>query len=62
MKTKIDKEINKLVILAILKKDLLEFYSPEMAIHRKNSDIPKVVADLRYLQTRMPQLNMISTF
>ena len=61
MKTKIDKEINKLVILGILKKDLSEFYSPEMAIHRKNSDIPKVVADFWYLQTRLPHLNMIFT-
>ena len=60
MKTKIDKEINKLVILGILINDLSEFYSPEMAIHRKNSDIPKVVVDLRYLQTRLP--HMIFTF
>ena len=47
MKTKIYQEINKLVILGIIKKDLSEVYSLEMAIHRKNSDISKVVADLR---------------
>ena len=40
MKPKIDKEMNKLVILGILKKELSRFYRPEMAIHRKNSDIP----------------------
>ena len=27
-----------------------------MAIHRKNSDIPRIVADSRYLKTRLPQL------
>ena len=54
MKTKIDKEINKLVILG--KKELSRFYSLEMAIHRQNSDIPKVVADLRYLQTSIATL------
>ena len=29
----------------------------EMAIHRKNSNISKVVADFRHLQTRFPHLN-----
>ena len=29
-----------------------------MAIPRKKSDIPRVVADFRYLNTRLPQLNM----
>ena len=70
MKTKIYQEINKLVILGIIKKDLSEVYSLEMvirvyslemAIHRKNSDISKVVADYRHLQTRLPNLNMIFT-
>ena len=55
------KEINKLVILGIIKKWLSEVYSLEMAIHRKNSDISKVVADFRHLQTRLPHLNMIFT-
>ena len=58
MKPKIDKEMNKLVILGILKKELSGFSSPAMAIPRKNSDIPRVVADFRYLNTRLPQLNM----
>ena len=35
MKTKIYKEINKLVILGIIKKWLSEVYSLAMAIHRK---------------------------
>ena len=70
MKTKIYQEINKLVILAIIKKDLSEVYSLEMvirvyslemAIHRKNSDISKVVADLRHFQTRLTHSNMIFT-
>ena len=35
MKTKIYKEIKKLVVLGIIKKWLSEVYSLEMAIHRK---------------------------
>ena len=58
MKPKIDKEMNKLVILGILKKDLSGFSSPAMAIPRKNSNVPRVVADFRYLNTRLLQLNM----
>ena len=58
MKPKIDKEMNKLVILGILKKELSGFSSPAMAIPRKNSNDPRVVADFRYLNTRLPQLNM----
>ena len=58
MKPKIDKEKNKLVILGILKKELSGFSSPAMAIPRKNSNVPRVVADFRYLNTRLPQLNM----
>ena len=58
MKGKIDKEMNKLCILGILRKELSGFSSPAMAIPRKNSDIPRVVADFRYLNTRLPQLNM----
>ena len=69
MKTKIYKEINKLVILGIIKKELSEVYSLEMVIRslqprnghtqKKNSDISKVVEDFRHLQTRLPHLNMI---
>ena len=58
MKEKIDREMNKLCILDILRKELSGFSSPAMAIPRKNSDIPRVVADFRYLNTRLPQLNM----
>ena len=58
MKPNIDKEMNKLVILGILKKELSGFSSPAMAIPRKNSNVPRVVADFRYLNTRLPQLNM----
>ena len=61
MKTKIYKEINKLVLLGIIKKELAEVYSLEMAIHRKNNDISKVVEDYRHLQIRLPHLNMIFT-
>ena len=35
---------------------VIRVYSLEMAIHRKNSDISKVVADFRHFQTRLPQL------
>ena len=58
MKPRIDKEMNKLVILGILRKELSGFSSPAMAIPRKNSNVPRVVADFRYLNTRLPQLNM----
>ena len=51
--------MNKLVILG--NRELSEVYSLEMAIHRKNSDISKVVADFRHLQTRLPHFNMIFT-
>ena len=40
MKPKIDKEMNKLCTLGILKKELSGYSSPAMAIPRKNSDIP----------------------
>ena len=58
MKPKIDKEMDKLTILGILKKELSGFSSPAMVIPRKNSDIPRVVADFRHLNNRLPQLNM----
>ena len=58
MKPKIDKEMDKLTILGILKKELSGFSSPAMAIPRKNNDIPRVVADFRHLNNRLPQLNM----
>ena len=43
MKSKIDKEMDRLVKLGILKKGLSGYSSPAMAIPRKNSDIPRVV-------------------
>ena len=58
MKAKIDREMNKLVILGILRKGLSGYSSPAMAISRKNSDIPRIVADFRHLNTRLVQLNM----
>ena len=54
MKGKIDKEMNKLCILGILRKELSGYSSPAMAIPRQKSDIPRVVADFRYLNTRLP--------
>ena len=53
MKAKIDREMDRLVKLGILKKDLSGYSSPAMAIPRKNSDIPRVVGDLRYLNTKV---------
>ena len=58
MKTKIDKEMDRLVKLGILKKGLSGYSSPAMAIPRKNSDIPRVVGDFRYLNKRLVKLNM----
>ena len=58
LKPKIDKEMDKLCILGILKKELSGYSSPAMPIPRKNSDIPRIVADFRHLNSRLPQLNM----
>ena len=58
MKLKIDREMDRLVKLGILKKGLSGYSSPAMAIPRKNSDIPRVVGDFRYLNKRLVKLNM----
>lgn len=58
IKPKIDKEMKKLTILGILKKGLSGYSSPAMPIPRKNSDIPRIVADFRHLNTKLLQLNM----
>ena len=58
MKSKIDKEMDRLVKLGILKKGLSGYSSPAMAIPRKNSRIPRVVGDFRYLNKRLVKLNM----
>ena len=58
MKYKIDKEMDRLVKLGILKKGLSGYSSPAMAISRKNSDIPRVVEVFRYLKKRLVKLNM----
>ena len=71
MKTKIYKEINKLVILGIIKKEVIRSLQPRNGYQKftaykwpyteKNSDISKVVADYSHLQTRLPHLNIIFT-
>ena len=58
MKSKIDREMDRLVKLGILKKGLSGYSSPAMAIPRKNSDIPRIVGDFRYLNKRLVKLNM----
>ena len=58
IKPKIDKEMEKLTILGILKKGLSGYSSPAMPIPHKNSDIPRIVADFHYLNTKLLQLNM----
>ena len=58
MKLKVDREMDRLVKLGILKKGLSGYSSPAMAIPRKNSDIPRVVGDFRYLNKRLVKLNM----
>ena len=58
MKPKIDKEMDRLVKLGILKKGLSGYSSPAMAIPRKNCDIPRVVGDFRELNKRLIKLNM----
>ena len=62
MKSKIDKEMDRLVKLGILKKGLSGYSSPAMAIPRKNSNIPRVVGDFRYLNKRLVKLNMTFPF
>ena len=49
MKAKINKEMSQLVTLGILEKGLPRYSSPAMAISCKNSDIPRIVANFRYL-------------
>ena len=61
MKPKIDKEMDRLVKLGILKKGLSGYSSPAMAIPRKYSDIPRVVGDFRALNKRLIKLNEFST-
>ena len=58
MKSKIDREMDRLVKLGILMKGLSGYSSPAMAIPRKNSDIPGVDGDFRYLNKRLVKLNM----
>ena len=52
MKSKVDREMDRLVKLGILKKGLSGYSSPAMAIPRKNSDIPRVVGNFRYLNKK----------
>ena len=56
MKSKIDKEIDRLVKLGILKESLSGYSSP--AQQWKNSDIARVDGDFRYLNKRLVKLNM----
>ena len=58
MKCKIDNEMDRLVKLGILKKGLSGYSSPAMAIARKNSNIPRVVGNFRYMNKRLVKLNM----
>ena len=58
MKSKIEKEMDRLVKLGILKKGLSGYPSPAVAIPRKNSNIPRVVGYFRYLNKRLVKLNM----
>ena len=58
MKAKINKEMSRLVTLGISKKGLSGFSSPAFSIPHKNNAIPRVVADFRYLNTHLVQLNM----
>ena len=58
MTCKIDKEMDRLVNLGILKKGLSGYSSPAMAIPRKNSNISRVVGDFRYLNKRLVKLNI----
>ena len=44
IKPKIDKEMEKLTVLGILKKGLSGYSSPAMPIPRKNSDIPRIAS------------------
>ena len=58
MKSKIDREMGRLVKLRILKKGLSGYSSAAMAIPRKISDIPRVVGDFIYLNKRLVKFNM----
>ena len=54
----VEKEIQKLVSLGVLKKGLSGYSSPIMLIPRKNSRIPRIVSDFRVLNTRLVRVNV----
>ena len=54
----IDKEVQRLVQLGVLKQGLSSYTSPIMLIPRKNSTIPRMVTDFRHLNTRLVKLNV----
>ena len=56
-KVLVDKEMKKGVLLGILKKSMSSYSSPIMLIPRKMSDVPRIVTDFRYLNSRLKVLN-----
>ena len=52
----IDKEMRKGCLLGILRKGLSSYSSPIMLIPRKQSSIPRIVTDFRYLNSRLKVL------
>ena len=54
----IDEEMQRLVHLGILKKDMSPYSSPIMLIARENSSWKRIITDLRFLNSTLQRLDM----
>ena len=57
-KTMIEKEMQRLVHLGILKKDMSQYSSPIMLIARKNSLLKRIITGFRFLNSRVQRVNL----
>ena len=54
----IDKEIQRLVHLGILKRDMALYSSPIMLIARKIYGLKRIITDFRFLNNRLQRVNL----
>ena len=54
----IDKEMQRLVHLVILKKDMSPHSFPIMLIARKNSSLKRIITDLKFLNSRLQRVSL----
>ena len=57
-KPMIDKEMQRLVPLDILKQDIPPYSSPIMHIARKHSNLKRIITDIRLLNSRLQRINL----